>query len=223
MEAAVAKEGDCPSWITMLGVSNPQLFCNRPIEHYGHHASRGGCCWDGSGKKAKQLYVKHGWSLCCSCLCPYKKEHGQSPYMHACPLCRAKEAAEESARKALVEQARKRNEEVRKGRLQKYGISHQDYLALYRAQGGKCAVCHKARPPIRFSRPVTNVESDDAMPLVVDHCHETEVVRGLLCNACNTAEGLLGSDPETIENLLVYVRHFKDGGKNSTLVERGVQ
>lgn len=49
--------------------------------------------------------------------------------------------------------------------------------ALRRWQGGACAMCSAA--PER---------------LLVDHCHRTGLVRGLLCTSCNTAEGL-GSSP----------------------------
>jgi hypothetical protein len=45
--------------------------------------------------------------------------------------------------------------------------------ALRRWQAGACAMC-SARPE----------------RLLVDHCHRTGLVRGLLCTSCNTAEGL---------------------------------
>jgi hypothetical protein len=50
-----------------------------------------------------------------------------------------------------------------------------DYLsaidALRRWQGGACAMCSARRGS-----------------LVVDHCHETGLVRGLLCRSCNASE-----------------------------------
>ncbi|WP_367573149.1 endonuclease domain-containing protein [Streptomyces globisporus] len=49
--------------------------------------------------------------------------------------------------------------------------------ALRRWQAGACAIC-SARPE----------------RLLVDHCHRTGLIRGLLCTSCNTAEGL-GSAP----------------------------
>ncbi|MGW3821776.1 endonuclease domain-containing protein [Streptomyces sp. NPDC005071] len=48
--------------------------------------------------------------------------------------------------------------------------------ALRKWQAGACAMCSASR-----SR------------LLVDHCHETGLVRGLLCASCNTAEGLTSS------------------------------
>jgi hypothetical protein len=49
--------------------------------------------------------------------------------------------------------------------------------ALRRWQAGACAMC-----------------SASGGRLLVDHCHRTGVIRGLLCSSCNTAEGL-GSSP----------------------------
>jgi len=40
----------------------------------------------------------------------------------------------------------------------------------------------------------------------IDHCHETGVVRGVLCHGCNVALGMLRSDPRVIERLAGYVR-----------------
>lgn len=48
--------------------------------------------------------------------------------------------------------------------------------ALRRWQAGACAMC-----------------SASGGRLVLDHCHRTGLVRGLLCDSCNTAEGLTDS------------------------------
>ena len=57
-----------------------------------------------------------------------------------------------------------------------YGITGDDYEALLKRQGGKCAIC-RARPKSKR--------------LAVDHNHATGAVRGLLCSRCN--HDLLGS------------------------------
>lgn len=49
----------------------------------------------------------------------------------------------------------------------KYGITEDEYRALYRAQGGKCYVCRKA--------------NGNSRRLGVDHDHVTGEVRGLVC------------------------------------------
>jgi hypothetical protein len=60
-----------------------------------------------------------------------------------------------------------------KQRIKLYGVTEGEIASLVEAQGGACASCgHVAK-------------------LVIDHCHTSGRVRSLLCNACNTAEGLL--------------------------------
>jgi hypothetical protein len=60
-------------------------------------------------------------------------------------------------------------------RLMKYGLSPADFDRMAIEQNGLCAICR--RKPQRW--------------LCVDHCHTTNKVRGLLCDNCNTALGLL--------------------------------
>lgn len=43
-------------------------------------------------------------------------------------------------------------------------------------------------------------------PVVIDHCHSSGKVRGLLCNKCNQALGSLNDDPNIIYKLGDYMR-----------------
>lgn len=67
---------------------------------------------------------------------------------------------------------RKRNyspEQKRRWQLStRYGINSQMVDDMRNKQDGRCAICNKS-----------------AKSLVVDHCHDTGKVRGLLCHACN--------------------------------------
>lgn len=63
-----------------------------------------------------------------------------------------------------------------------YGLSRVDYLALFRAQGGRCYVCRKA--------------AGKARRLGVDHNHLTGEVRGLVCTGSLT--------PTTCNRLIAY-------------------
>ena len=63
-----------------------------------------------------------------------------------------------------------------KRNIERYGISVEEYETLLSKQNGVCAICFE--PEKHFSR------------LVIDHCHESDKVRGLLCNNCNRALGM---------------------------------
>jgi len=43
----------------------------------------------------------------------------------------------------------------------------------------------------------------------LDHCHNTKVFRGWLCNACNTGIGLLGDNLEGLNKAFAYLEKFE--------------
>ena len=43
------------------------------------------------------------------------------------------------------------------------------------------------------------------MPLVIDHCHKTHKVRGLLCHICNTALGQLNDSIDLLKKSIEYL------------------
>jgi hypothetical protein len=69
-----------------------------------------------------------------------------------------------------------------------YGISSEEYGEMRDAQNGRCAICGTAGD------------------LCVDHCHNTGVVRGLLCSSCNSGIGLLGDSADTLQHALDYLQ-----------------
>lgn len=86
----------------------------------------------------------------------------------------------------------RRAAEFRDARLQKaYGITTAMYDAILEYQGGGCALCG-ARAKSRR--------------LPVDHDHETDEVRGILCAGCNTGLGKLGDTEAGLLRALAYVR-----------------
>lgn len=68
--------------------------------------------------------------------------------------------------------------QARRMRLKKFGMTEADYESLLEAQGGTCAICD-GPPDTRWKK------------LAVDHDHDTNEVRGLLCMTCNTMLGRL--------------------------------
>lgn len=71
-----------------------------------------------------------------------------------------------------------------------YGLSEVDYLAMKQLQGCRCAICGT---------------HEDERPLVVDHCHQTGKVRGLLCQPCNGALGILGDNADRLLSAICYL------------------
>jgi Recombination endonuclease VII len=73
-------------------------------------------------------------------------------------------------------------------RCRKYGFPVSEYIDLFVRQHGCCLIC-----------------GEKTMALVIDHDHETGVVRGLLCVPCNKALGLFRDDPTRIQQAVYYL------------------
>lgn len=84
---------------------------------------------------------------------------------------------------------------------QYYGITIEQYDTLFAQQNGVCAICQK--PETKLDRTGVKIKR-----LCVDHCHKTNVVRGLLCFSCNTALGHIYEDIVVLENMRKYILEF---------------
>jgi len=73
-----------------------------------------------------------------------------------------------------------------------YGITPEEYNKILERQNFCCAVCKKHLAEFKKA-------------LSVDHNHETGKIRGLLCQKCNLALGLLEDNLESIRELLRYL------------------
>lgn len=76
-----------------------------------------------------------------------------------------------------------------------YGITIEDFSAMLDAQGGGCAICGSKQDP---AEPKTR--------MVVDHCHRTGKVRGILCDLCNTAIGKFKDDTSLLMSAINYIQ-----------------
>lgn len=74
----------------------------------------------------------------------------------------------------------------------RYGLTHDEVYTLYATQNGSCAICKKSLNDV----------------FVVDHCHSTGKVRGLLCNQCNQAIGLLNENISSFRNAIDYINKW---------------
>ena len=111
-------------------------------------------------------------------------------YRSACDECRAKKGAERRARQRARPESHKRRDK-KKAVANTFGLTVEKYDAAWtrfsEKQGGTCGVCAK-RPPV-----------------VMDHCHASGVLRGILCRQCNLAAGYVGDDPAVAVALSQYL------------------
>lgn len=77
----------------------------------------------------------------------------------------------------------------------KYGITPEEWDALFDKQGKKCAVC---------TSPVTIGKGWNT-----DHDHVTGKVRGILCIHCNTLLGYAKDDADTLRAAAAYIEAFR--------------
>jgi hypothetical protein len=75
-----------------------------------------------------------------------------------------------------------------------YGLEPHQYDRMFAEQEGYCKVCgeHKGES------------------LVVDHCHATGIVRGLLCSKCNVLLGMAKDDPAILRGAITYLTSATD-------------
>lgn len=74
-----------------------------------------------------------------------------------------------------------------------YGMAQEEYAARLEAQGNRCAICR-----------TDAWGGKDNVPHV-DHDHETNAVRGLLCAGCNNGLGNFKDDPVRLRAALRYL------------------
>lgn len=77
----------------------------------------------------------------------------------------------------------------------KYGVTKEQYLKMMEDQKGVCAICKGLNLTTRKR-------------LVVDHCHKTGKVRGLLCDPCNKGIGLLRDSDGIAHQAQIYLADY---------------
>ena len=96
----------------------------------------------------------------------------------------------------FTEEERKRRKRAKR-LVDDYNLTHEQYEQMFEAQGGVCAICRQ---------PETAKSRTGALRfLAVDHNHETGDVRGLLCNACNTAIGYFKESTDSMMAAIEYL------------------
>lgn len=115
---------------------------------------------------------------------------------HLCVDC-LRVDANRRARKAKYHTRPEYRLKARKWQLEnRYGLSLEEYDDLATKQNSVCAICKSV--------------NDNDRPLVVDHSHISNKVRGLLCDKCNRAIGALEDDPKRLQNAILYLIRSED-------------
>lgn len=132
----------------------------------------------------------------CSKQQPFKNYHrskkSKDGYGYRCKDC------DRQARHDYKEKNKERFALLARGRQLKwkYGITLEEYDAMFEKQGKKCAVCEATENK--------GLKQDDRS-WSVDHCHTTGQIRGILCNNCNRAIGLLQDSKEIVYRAAEYL------------------
>lgn len=73
----------------------------------------------------------------------------------------------------------------------RYGLTVEQVEAMHKAQDWKCAICEG--------------QLASGKKVCIDHCHVTRKVRGILCDDCNKAIGLMNDDPARLRAAADYL------------------
>ena len=97
--------------------------------------------------------------------------------------------------KPIAKARHERHPEYRKNTLLKYhyGITLEQYGEILAKQTGRCKVC------------LSKEFGGKQKVFVIDHCHKTGRIRGLLCWHCNVAIGHLRDDPKIARAVVTYL------------------
>ena len=76
-----------------------------------------------------------------------------------------------------------------KYRFSKYGLTKEDYVFMMEKQNNRCAICGEEP-----ERPI------------IDHCHQTGKIRGVLCNRCNSILGFAEDRISVLEKAIQYLK-----------------
>lgn len=79
--------------------------------------------------------------------------------------------------------------------VREFGITLENYDEILARQGGGCGICGAKS---------NNNKNQKRLP--IDHNHNTNEVRGILCHSCNLMLGLIKDNIETLEKAVLYLK-----------------
>ena len=81
-------------------------------------------------------------------------------------------------------------------KLNIYGLTKENYLELIKIQNNKCKICGNEE--------TAKYKNGKVKALAIDHCHETDIIRGLLCQKCNIGLGHFKNNPKILRIAAIY-------------------
>jgi hypothetical protein len=75
-----------------------------------------------------------------------------------------------------------------------FGLTIEDWNGMFKKQEGKCLIC---------SRHISELNQ----PMCVDHDHENNKIRGLLCKDCNSGLGLFHDNPYALYRAFKHLEY----------------
>lgn len=142
-----------------------------------------------------------------------KDKYNKDGWTYFCKICRNIKQKEynlknPAIRKKINDRCRQRRKEYYNDPIRKmkqrnvflkksFNLTHTDYIKILNTQNGVCGICKKHRLSPRTSY------------MAIDHCHESNYIRGILCNWCNRAIGLLNEDITVLQNAINYLKGQK--------------
>ena len=127
----------------------------------------------------------------------FKKHSQRNTYESSCRKCRNK-AQEVRLKDKPEHKAKKRKLNYKFKLKSKYGIDIHIYNKMLEDQNNKCMICNN---------PEIHVDTTGKIQrLSVDHCHETGIIRGLLCKRCNSGLGQFKDKVTLLYKAIEYLK-----------------
>ena len=183
------------------------LKCSREFIKDAHYMSRKSAkhtgCIECTRSSMKKSVIIGGNKFCTKChqfkpLAEFHNDRGRSDGKFCwCGVCAnaytvpRKKLHRQNRDSPFLRTARRYRDRVNFGDTELF-----DRLML--KQSSKCAICHR-------------VYSDEVVPrFCIDHCHETRMVRGVLCGNCNK---LLGHAFDRVDVLMAAIQYLRENAQ----------
>lgn len=192
MSQTICSIGTCHDLVTARG------WCDRHYKHwhkYGDPEPRAYRTPDGT-----HPIEGHRHCLRCGVVKPFAQFHKSATLADGvsfyCKECTKSFSAARRERDPVAWRIRSQQSSHRYA-LKKYGMTVEDYAAMFVRQKGVCGICAHGE--------TARGSGGSVKLLAIDHCHTTGVVRGLLCSACNQGLGSFRDDVSRLTAAIEYL------------------